>query len=34
MHFCERMIPVEVNFVPEISLIWPAGQVPSSTLMR
>ena len=34
MHFCTRTIPVEVILAPEISLTWPAGQVPSSTLMR
>ena len=34
MHVCERTIPFDVILVPEISLIWPAGQVPSSTLIR
>jgi len=34
MHFCARTMPVEVILVPEISLTWPAGQVPTSTLTR
>jgi hypothetical protein len=34
MHFCARTIPVAVILAPEISLIWPAGHEPSSTLTR
>ena len=34
MHFRVRSTPVDVILEPDISLIWPAGQVPSSTLMR
>jgi hypothetical protein len=34
MHRCTRRIPVAVILAPETSLISPAGQDPSSTLMR
>jgi hypothetical protein len=33
MHVFARKIPSAVIFVPETSLIWPAGHDPSSTRM-
>ena len=34
IHFRAQTTPVAVILVPDTSLIWPAGQVPSSTLTR